>query len=371
MLLGELRRWGLAPEVVERLLPHADRALDWITDFGDRDGDGYVEYQRATDRGERHQAWKDSADPVRLPDGTPARGPLALAEVQAYVYAAYLARAHFAAEAGDEPLAAAVARAGRRAAGGLQPGLLGGRGGLAGAGARRRQAPGRRAGLERRPLPLERHRRRGQGRRRWSSTWWPTTCSRGGACARWARRWAPTTRSGRTRGAVWPHDNALCVAGLVRYGFVDEAHRLVLAQLEAAEASGGRMAVLCGFDRDDVAGPVRLPDGCDTRAWSAAAPLLHLRSLLRLDPYVPQGKLWLSPVLPDAIRSLRVERIPLMGASVTVTVEDGVGLGGGPSRRHRGRGRAPPPPGRRRLTRPVGRRRGTVRRRGRSSTRTT
>ena len=106
MLLGELRRWGLAPEVVERLLPHADRALDWIRVFGDRDGDGYVEYQRSTDRGERHQGWKDSADPVRMPDGTPARGPLALVEVQAYVYAAYQARAHFAAEAGDDALAA-------------------------------------------------------------------------------------------------------------------------------------------------------------------------------------------------------------------------------------------------------------------------
>jgi glycogen debranching enzyme len=122
-------------------------------------------------------------------------------------------------------------------------------------------------------------------------------------------------------GAVWPHDNALCVAGLVRYGYVEEAHRLVLAQLDAADNDGGRLSVLCGFDRHDVAGPVRLADACETRAWSAAAPLLHLRSLLRLDPHVPQGKLWLSPVLPEAIGSLRVERIPLLGGTVTVTVE--------------------------------------------------
>src|SRR5690606_4269029 len=72
MLLGEMRRWGLAPQVVDRLLPHADRALEWISDWGDRDGDGYVEYQRATDRGQRHQGWKDSADPIRHPDGRPA-----------------------------------------------------------------------------------------------------------------------------------------------------------------------------------------------------------------------------------------------------------------------------------------------------------
>ena len=122
-------------------------------------------------------------------------------------------------------------------------------------------------------------------------------------------------------GAVWPHDNAACAAGLVRYGFVDEAHRIVLGQLDAAQAAGGRPAVLCGFDREDVREPVRFPDDCVTRATSAAAPLLHLRSLLRFDPHVPQGKLWLSPVLPRAIGRLRVERIPLMGGKVSVTVE--------------------------------------------------
>jgi hypothetical protein len=66
---------------------------------------------------------------------------------------------------------------------------------------------------------------------------------------------------------------------------------------------------------------VRYPDPCTTRAWSAAAPLSFLRSLLRLDPWIPQGKLWLDPVLPAAIRRLRVERIPLLGGRVTVTVE--------------------------------------------------
>ena len=64
MLLGELARWGHEPALVERLIPHADRALAWIDDFGDRDGDGYVEYQRMTDQGLRNQGWKDSWDGV-------------------------------------------------------------------------------------------------------------------------------------------------------------------------------------------------------------------------------------------------------------------------------------------------------------------
>jgi glycogen debranching enzyme len=320
MLLGELRRWGLAHEVVDRLLPHADRALTWVTEFGDRDGDGYVEYERATDRGERHQAWKDSAAPVHFPDGTVARGPLALAEVQGYVYAAYLARSHFAAEAGDDE----GAEAWRARATDLRTAFnrdfwVDGDGWLALA-----------LDGDKRPVPALTS---NVGHCLWSgivdedkaavlvkhlvsddlfSGWGVRTlgASMGG--------YDPL---GAHTGAVWPHDNALCVAGLVRYGFVDEAHRLMLAQLAAADADAGRLSVLCGFDRDDVAAPVRFPDACESRAWSAAAPLLHLRSLLRFDPYVPQGKLWLSPVLPDAIGSLRVERIPLMGGKVTVSVD--------------------------------------------------
>ena len=322
MLLGELRRWGLAPEVVDRLLPHADRALDWITEFGDRDGDGYVEYQRSTDRGERHQAWKDSANPIRFPDGAEARGPLALAEVQGYVYAAYRARAHFATEVGDDDLAddwkaraAALRAAFNRDFWVDETGWFA----LALDG-------------DKRPVPSLAS---GIGHCLWSGI---VDEDKAAVVAKhliaddlfsgWGVRTLGASMGGYDplgphTGAVWPHDNALCVAGLVRYGFVEEAHRLMLAQLDAYDLDGGRMSVLCGFDRDDITAPARFPDACESRAWSAAAPLLHLRSLLRLDPHIPQGKLWLSPVLPDAIRSLRVDRIPLMGGTVTVSVDGG------------------------------------------------
>jgi glycogen debranching enzyme len=106
MLLGELRRWGLAPELVDSLLPAADRAMEWIEHFGDVDGDGYVEYKRASDRGLANQGWKDSWDAIRFADGHLARAPIALCEVQAYTYGAYLARAHFADEMSDDVTAA-------------------------------------------------------------------------------------------------------------------------------------------------------------------------------------------------------------------------------------------------------------------------
>jgi glycogen debranching enzyme len=319
MLLGELRRWGLAHEVVDRLLPHADAALAWITEFGDRDGDGYVEYQRATDRGQRHQAWKDSPAPVRFPDGTAARGPLALAEVQAYVYAAYRARAHFADEVGDEQVAERWnGRAADLRVAFNRDFWVDGTGWLALA-----------LDGDKRPVPALAS---NIGHCLWSGIVDEDKAAvlvkhllADDLFSGWGLRTLGTSTAGFDpmgphTGAVWPHDNALCVAGLMRYGFVDEAHRLMLAQLDAAD-DGGRLSVLCGFDREDVTAPVRFPDPCETRAWSAAAPLLHLRSLLRFDPYVPQGKLWLSPVLPASVRSLRVERIPLMGGTVTVSVE--------------------------------------------------
>src|ERR1700721_2509670 len=102
MLLGELRRWGLAREAVEELLPNAERALEWIERFGDIDGAGFVENTRAPAGGVRNQGWKGSWGGIRFADGTVATAPIALCEVQAYVYSAYLARAHFAQEAGDQ-----------------------------------------------------------------------------------------------------------------------------------------------------------------------------------------------------------------------------------------------------------------------------
>ena len=145
MLLGELRRWGHRREEVDALLPAADRALAWIDEFGDRDGDGYVEYQRMSDRGLQNQGWKDSHDSTRFADGRLARAPIALCEVQGYVYAALLARAHFADEARDARLAAKLRSQAAELKGALQPRLLARGSGLARDGSRPRQAAARRA----------------------------------------------------------------------------------------------------------------------------------------------------------------------------------------------------------------------------------
>ena len=166
MLLGELRRWGDKRGEVDALLPAADRALLWIDEFGDRDGDGYVEYLRTSDRGLRNQGWKDSHDAVRFADGRLAEPPIALCEVQGYVYAALVARARRRDRAGRRRERSAFVHAGRRAQATFQRGLLARAARVARDGPGSRQGADRRADVEHGALSVDRHPRRGQGRRR-------------------------------------------------------------------------------------------------------------------------------------------------------------------------------------------------------------
>ena len=320
MLLGELRRWGLAPQVVDSLLPAADRALEWIARYGDADGDGYVEYRRASDRGLANQGWKDSWDGIRFADGLVARPPIALCEVQGYVYGAYLARAHFADEAGD---LATASRYRQRAA-------------------ELKTAFNRDFWIEERgwyAMALDGEKRHVDalasniGHCLWTGI---VDEDRAPLIAQrlidpdmftgWGIRTLAKSMGGYNPvsyhvGSVWPHDNALVAAGLVRYGFVAEAHRVIRGLLDAAAAFDHRLPELfAGLDREEVPFPVGYPSSCSPQAWAAATPLMFLRLLLRLDPWVPHDKVWVAPLLPDWIGRLRVERIPLAGHRVTVDV---------------------------------------------------
>ncbi|HEX8002898.1 MAG TPA: glycogen debranching N-terminal domain-containing protein [Mycobacteriales bacterium] len=311
MLLGELRRWGLGDDVAARLLPHADRAIEWVERFGDADGDGYVEYERATPRGLLNQGWKDSWDGVPFADGTLAEPPIALAEVQGYTYAAYLARAYFADEAGD----AAVAERMREKAYALRERFnadfwLPDRGYYAMA-------------LDRDKRPVDAL-ASNMGHCLWTGIVDEDKAARVAAhlvspelFSGWGIRTLATSMASYNPisyhcGSVWPHDNAIAVAGLVRYGFVEEAHRVILAMLDVAHAMGGRLPELfSGLTRDELPAPVPYPTSCSPQAWASAAPLMFLRSLLRFDPWVPHGQARLAPALPAAIADLTVDRVPL------------------------------------------------------------
>jgi len=323
MLLGELRRWGLARGLVDDLLPNADRALAWIEDYGDADGDGYVEYHRATDNGLANQGWKDSWDGIRYADGRVAKAPIALCEVQAYVYSAYLARAHFAFEAGDRDLyqryrvkAADLKEAFNRDFWVEDGGYL-----AVGLDADKRQIDSIASNMghclwtgivdEERAKSVARHLLSPE----MFSGWGIRTLSTGNG------GFNPVSYH---CGSVWPHDTAIIAAGLARYGFEEPAQRIVMSLLDAGMAQGGRLPELySGLDRAELAVPVGYPTSCSPQAWSAASPLLCLRTLLRFDPWVPYGKTWLSPMVPPEIGKLRVEGIPLAGSRVNVDVTDG------------------------------------------------
>jgi glycogen debranching enzyme len=331
MLLGELRRWGLAASDVTALLPAADRALDWIEEYGDRDGDGFVEYQRATDRGLRNQGWKDSFDGISFADGQLAEAPIALAEVQAYVYAAYLARAHFAREADDVELTQLWAKKAADLKAAFNEAFwLPQRGWFA-------------VGLDRDKRPID-SLTSNMGHCLWTGI---VDDEKAGAVANhllspdlfcgWgvrtlARSMGAFNPMGYHTGSVWPHDNAIIAAGLARYGFVTEAQIVAQGILTAADHFGGRLPELfCGFDRSEFEDPVPYPTSCSPQAWAAGAPILLMRALLRMDPWIPSGQLRLAPVMPAAYLPMRLDRLSVAGgrASVDIT-KDGFSVEGLP-----------------------------------------
>jgi glycogen debranching enzyme len=331
MLLGELRRWGLASDDVKALLPHADRALEWIERYGDRDGDGFVEYQRATDRGLANQGWKDSFDGISFASGQLAEPPIALAEVQGYVYAAYVARAHFARSVGDEDLARHwAAKAADLKCAFNKAFWLPDRGYYALA-----------LDAGKRPVDAVTS---NIGHCLWTGI---VDEDKAGAVA--DRLLDPDMFSGfgvRTlaasmgaynpmsyhNGSIWPHDNAILAAGLMRYGYVDAAQRVATAIFDAAERLGGRLPELfCGFDRAEFPAPVPYPTACSPQAWASASPLFLLRSLLRFDPWIPFGQVCCAPSVPNRYLPLRIESLHLAGSAVTIDVNrDGWNLGGLP-----------------------------------------
>jgi glycogen debranching enzyme len=329
MLVGELRRWGADWEDVEPLLPNVDRALDWITQHGDRDGDGFVEYQRLSPDGLEHQGWKDSGNAVTDAEGNTVPTPIALAEVQGYAYAAFRARAALARESGDT----ARSRSWDDAAEGLRHRFneafwLPDRGWFA-------------FGLDGDKRPID-SLTSNMGHCLWTGIIDEDKAEAvvdhllsPAMFSGWGIRTLATTSCAYNpisyhNGSVWPHDNAIIAAGLARYGYRQEAARIATAQLEVAEHYGGRLPELfCGFDRAEFPEPVPYPAACSPQAWASAAPFLLLRAMLGLEPDVPAGVVQVAPAVPERFLPLAVENLMLGEERATILVSaDGAELTG-------------------------------------------
>jgi glycogen debranching enzyme len=318
VLLGELLRWGAPREEIHALVPAADRALEWIETYGDRDGDLFVEYERLSPSGLANQGWKDSWDGVTYADGRVAQAPIALCEVQGYVYAAYLARAALADDAGD----ASLARSCRDRAEALRQAFedafwLPDVGWYA-------------LGLDADKQPID-SLTSNVGHCLWSGIVAPDRTARlaelltspemftGWGVRTLASSMAAYNPMSYHNGSVWPHDSAIVAAGLKRSGHDDEALLVASGILEAAEQFDGRLPeLMCGFDRTAFPSPVPYPASCSPQAWAAAAPLELMRVLLGAEPDVPGGGVTLSPRLPEGWGELQLENVPLGGSRVSV-----------------------------------------------------
>ncbi len=312
--LGELSRWGLGEDIIESLLPHADRAIDWMEQYGDKDGDGFIEYQRPNKHGLVNQGWKDSWDGINFADGTLAETPIALCEVQAYAYAAYVGRSLLARAAGDTAVERRCAdRAEALKAAFNERFWLPDRGYFA-------------LALDKDKKPVD------SCTSNMGHCLWVGIVDEDKAPQVAERLMSPEMFTGwgiRTlgsdmgaynpvsyhNGSVWPHDTALAATGLMRYGFVEEASKVAGGLFDAAEHFGGQLPELfCGFDRGDFTNPVPYPTACSPQAWAAAAPVQLARILLRFDPDFTRSVLHLAPILPASLGTFEADNV-LLGRS--------------------------------------------------------
>ncbi|NJC68282.1 amylo-alpha-1,6-glucosidase [Planosporangium thailandense] len=313
ILLSEYWRWTGDDALVRELRDNVQAALDWIDLHGDRDGDGYVEYQTRSPQGLGNQCWRDSWDGVLYSDGTMPPLPIATCEIQGYVYDAKLRVAELA----DGPLGnPALARALREEAEQLRIRFnedfwIDKRGGYYA------------LGLDGDKRPID-SMTSDMGHLLWSGI---VPDDRAGIVvgqlmsdqmfSDWGIRTLATTDKaycpiGYHRGTVWPHDNSLIAMGMLRYGHRDAANRLSMAQINAACISGNRLPeAFSGYSRAYAEFPVPYPTACNPQAWASGAPLLYLRSMLGLEPV--DREVTLNPDVPDEIGRIAIKGLKAFG----------------------------------------------------------
>jgi len=310
--------WTGDKAFVDKLWPNALRALEWIDRYGDLDGDGFVEYERRSSRGLVNQGWKDSGDCIRDRHGTLATVPVALAEVQGYVFDAKRRIAELAAMRGDETLAARLRS---------EAEVL-----------RRRFEDAYWVEDERYyAMALDGAKRQmdafgsNAGQCLWSGIASPARARdvadrlmspamfSGWGIRTYAADQPGYNPIGYHTGSVWPHDTSLIAAGLKRYGFDEESNRLVGHVFQAAQHFPDfRLPELfCGFDRDHSALPVPYPVACSPQAWAAGASFLFVETMLGLRAKAGQHELELHhPKLPDWLGKVTLTNLRVGDASV-------------------------------------------------------
>lgn len=294
--------------LIRELMPSLELALQWIDRYGDIDGDGFVEYAVRANDGLVNQGWKDSIDSISHQNGSLAEAPIALCEVQGYVYAAWTAATYIKRRLGEHGAAKRLHDRARDLKKKFHQAFW-------------LDALGTYA------LALDRNKRpcavraSNAGQCLWSgiaaraqSARLARALSDAAMFSGWGVR---TLAVGEARfnpmsyhnGSVWPHDNALIAAGLARYGYAQHAARIFSALLDAASASPlNRLPELyCGFARDPTAAPVPYPVACSPQAWAVGSVYLMLAAVLGLKLDGQRREIeFRAPQLPDGVDWLRI-----------------------------------------------------------------
>ncbi len=296
--------------------------LDWIEVHGDSDGDGFVEYARATDKGLANQGWKDSYDAVFHADGELAEGPIALVEVQGYVYAALLAAAKCARMLGEQDRASDLVAKAERLQKRFEEAFWCedlGTYALALDGKKRpckvrtsNPAHAMFTGI----MAPDRACKVAQDIMRPSfySGWGIRTVAAGEA------RYNPMSYH---NGSIWPHDNAIIASGLARYGLRDGIEPIFNGMMQTAAYMDQRRLpeLFCGFPRRRSRGPTLYPVACSPQAWASGAVFQLLQAVLGLEYDLSARAICLrNPAVPMSVGQITVRNMRLGDASISFTV---------------------------------------------------
>ncbi len=319
MLAAEYHQRTGDTQLIRDIWPNIKRALNWIDIFGDRDGDGFVEYQRQTDKGLAQQGWKDSQDSVFHADGRLADAPIALCEVQGYVYAAKRGAASLARVLKESELAEKLDAAATALHSRFNEAFWCDE-------------------IDSYAIALDGKKQ--QCRVRTSNAGHALYC--GIAETDYARRvaatlletnsycgWGVRTVSAHEarynpmsyhNGSVWPHDNSIIAMGLSRYGFREEVSRIVEGLHEAScHVEMNRLPELfCGFHRrPETSGPTLYPVACSPQAWAAGAVFMLVQACLGLGIDGAAKRIhFTNPTLPSNVNEIEVQRLRVGNARV-------------------------------------------------------
>ncbi|HSS13015.1 MAG TPA: amylo-alpha-1,6-glucosidase, partial [Rhizomicrobium sp.] len=307
-------------ETIRALWPNIEAALTWIDKYGDRDGDGFVEYYRVSENGLTNQGWKDSCDSIMHADGTLAAGPIALCEVQAYVYAAKQGAAVMASALGHDARAAELTAAAQKLRADFEAKFWLedlGTYALALDGAKQPcRVKSSNAGqvLMSCIAAPERAQRVATGllEPEMFSGWGIRTL-----CAD-APRFNPMSYH---NGSVWPHDNALIAMGMARYGHKRGASAIFEGLFDAATHMEMMRfpELFCGFPRRRGTAPVLYPVACAPQAWASVVPFALLQACLGLELDFARREIhFLNPQLPKFMEEIRINDLVLAQSSVNL-----------------------------------------------------